>query len=191
MPLLMKTLLANRWLTAPLLIRQMGNEGTTNAMIRTTTAPTIISGGVKDNVLPSTAMAKVNFRILPGDTPASVEDQVRKIINDERIHIKPSEADISEMPSAVSPTSALGYQVIEQTIREIFPNAYVAPALVIGATDSRHYKDISPNIYRFLPIQITRADLTGFHGKNERISIENYERTIRFYKQLIVNGDKG
>lgn len=191
MPLLMKTLLANRWLTTPLLIRQMSAEPTTNAMMRTTTAPTIISGGVKDNVLPSLATAQINFRILPGDTPESVENLVREIINDTRVQVKRQEAGLAEAPSAVSATNSFGYKTIEQSIREIFPDACVAPALVIGATDSRHYKQVSTNIYRFLPVQLTRADLAGFHGKNERISIENYERAIRFYKQLIINSDRG
>lgn len=190
MPLVTKALLANRWLTSPLLDIQMSKEPTTNAMIRTTTAPTIIAGGVKDNVLPSTASAQVNFRILPGETAATVAEYVRKTIDDDRVEVRESNAGTSSDPSAVSPTTSLGYQSIDQTIREVFPGVIVAPALVIGATDSRHYKEVSENIYRFLPIQISRAELKGFHGINERISTANYGKAIHFYKQLIYNSDK-
>ena len=59
--------------------------------------------------------------------------------------------------------------------------------MVLGATDSRHFQDIADNTYRFVPMRLTNADLPRIHGTNERISIENYMKSIRFYAQLMRN----
>ncbi len=190
MSLPFKIVFANRWLTEGLLKYQFSQAPASSAMIRTTTAPTIIHAGVKDNVLPSTAEAKINFRILPGETIETVMDYVRRTIADERVNVAQDNASFGENPSPVSATNTFGYSVIQKSVREIFPQAIVAPYLVIGATDSRHYGEVSKNIYRFLPIQLVNEDLSRIHGHNERISVANYKNSIRFYRQLILNSSK-
>src|SRR5262245_47389921 len=87
MPFAQRVVLSNLWLTSPLVLHHASDRPETSAMVRTTTAPTIVQGGVKDNVLPSTARGVVNFRILPGETIASVMAYVEKIIGDERVTI--------------------------------------------------------------------------------------------------------
>jgi len=59
--------------------------------------------------------------------------------------------------------------------------------LVVGGTDSKHFKNVSDNIYRFLPIHINSRNIKSFHGINERISVIDFENAIRFYVQLIQN----
>jgi carboxypeptidase PM20D1 len=70
----------------------------------------------------------------------------------------------------------------------VLPDAPVAPGLVLAGTDSRHYAGVAENVYRFLPILLTGEDLERPHGLNERISIENFERMIRFYIGLMEAG---
>lgn len=183
-----KAFLSNLWLTEGLVIRQMSADVSTSPMVRTTTSPTIINGGIKDNVLPSFARAKINFRILPGETQSTVVEYIRKIINDNRIEI--SNEDGGSEPSAVSGINTFGYQVIQKTIQEIFPDVIVAPSLVIAATDSRHYSEVTDNTYRFMPIQLQKSDLSRIQGMNERVSVENYRQAIRFYRQLVVNSGR-
>ncbi len=185
---LFKTLFSNMWLFESVLINQLGNISTSNAMIRTTTAPTIISGGFKENVLPTTVNAKVNFRILPGETKESVVNYVKNIIDDQRVSITqiPGGSD----PSKVSSTESFGYRVLERSIKEIFPETIICPSLVVAGTDSRHYQEVSENILRFLPIQLEKSDLTRIHGYNECIPISGYKKAIRFYYQLIKNSSK-
>lgn len=188
---LYRVLFANRWLTQGLLKTQFSGNPPANALIRTTTAPTVLKAGVKDNVLPSRATALVNFRILPGETSTTVRTSVVEIIDDERVSVAVREGDRVDEPSPVSATDAFGYGVIEKTIRQIFPTAVVAPALVIAQTDSRHYQPIAKQVYRFQPVLLEQADLSRIHGRNERISLENYERAIHFYHQLIRNACGG
>src|SRR6185369_4832053 len=98
---------------------QLEKGASTNAMLRTTTALTIMNAGNKDNVLPGMAEATVNFRLLPGDTRESVMRHVRdKAANDrfELIALPGSEA------SPVSPTQSPSYQLINRTVRSLFPD---------------------------------------------------------------------
>ncbi len=183
----LKMVMANRWLTEPLIRNLMAADNTSAAMVRTTTAPTMISGGVKDNVLPTEASATINFRILPGETTESVRERVLSLVNDERVKVEILNPDFASDPSPVSDYGSFGFQVIQKTIQEIFPGAVVAPGLMIAATDARHYTAVSDNIFRFLPVMVTNEEIEGIHGSNERISIANYERSIRFYRQLILN----
>jgi carboxypeptidase PM20D1 len=87
MPFVQKMMFANLWLFEGLVLDQLGKNNTTSAMVRTTTAPTIIKGGVKSNVLPSQAQALVNFRILPGNTVEDVVEHAKSTINDPSVEI--------------------------------------------------------------------------------------------------------
>ena len=157
-------------------------------MLRTTTALTMVHAGNKDNVLPGVIDATVNFRTLPGDTQATVIEHVKNTIAQSGIRIQ-SLAGNSE-PSRVSPTTSAAYQTLNRTIRETFPNVIVAPGLMLGATDSRHFDKLSDNIFKFSPVRAGPEDLPRFHGTNERISVKNYAEMIRFYHQLILNSSK-
>lgn len=184
---LKRMIFANRWITAPIIIRTLEKDRAANALIRTTVAPTMIQGGIRSNVLPAKASAKVNVRIKPGEDIETVKARIRQIIDDDRILVEANLDDWSSNPSPISPTDAFGFEVIEKTIREVIPEAIVAPSLVIGATDARHYVELTDQVYRFMPIRIDKSELTLIHGVNERISVENYKQMIHFYEQLIRN----
>ncbi|CCE09426.1 putative Gly-X carboxypeptidase (CPS1) [Bradyrhizobium sp. STM 3843] len=175
--------LSNLWLFKPLLLREFEKTGPTEAMVRTTTALTIFNAGDKDNVLPGVASATVNFRLLPGDTQASVIDHVTRTIANDHVAIAPV-ASNTEPPPVTSIASA-PYQLMSRTIREIFPDAVVAPGLMIGGTDSRHYVGVADNLFRFSPLRATNEDLKRFHGTNERLSVDGYADMIRFYRRLL------
>lgn len=185
-----KAVMANLWLFEDVLISQMEASPGSNAMLRTTIAPTILQAGVKENVLPTTATAKVNFRILPGETIKTVEEYVKQVIDDKRVEVINQAEGISSNPSKVSGTETFGYNVIRKSIQEIFPNVVISPALVIGATDSRHYRNVADEIYRFQPLSLLQNDLKRIHGVDERLSLENFDHAICFYRQLILNSCK-
>jgi len=183
----MKAAFANRWLTGRLLESQLSNQPSGNAMIRTTAAPTILNSGIKENVLPLSASAKVNFRIIPGETVESTIEQVEAVVSDDRISVRPVEAGTDVNPSPVSDPDGFGFHTIQKTIREIYPEAVVAPSLVIAATDARYYTGVSDQVFRFFPARINNEDLKRIHGIDERIGLEAYQDVIRFYRQLIKN----
>ena len=196
MPFLSRFVIANRWLFAPLIKRQFESRPSTNATIRTTTAVTMVGGGVARNVLPTSAWAVVNFRVLPGENAAEVLEHAKSTVDDSRIEfhysrIKPGQAyeeyGMKSEASVISDTESADFRTLHRTIREIFPNVVVSPALAVVTTDSRRYEEIADNTFRFVPTRMTQEDLKRPHGIDERISVENYVEIIRFFVQQIRN----
>jgi carboxypeptidase PM20D1 len=188
MPFYAKAIFANRWLFNGIILNIYQGSKTSNALVRTTTAPTILNAGVKDNVIPAKAEAVVNFRILPGETSADVMAHLKTVISDERVKVSMIEG-FSE-PSPVSPVDVYGFKAILKTIRQVYPEALVAPTLMVVASDSRKYIKVSKNIYNFAPIVVTSEDLARMHGIDERNKIEDFTRGISFYYLLIKNSNK-
>jgi len=184
MPLPRKAVVANLWLFGGSVRNLYARSPVGNTQIRTTTAATMFEGSPKDNVLPARARAVVNFRILPGDSVAAVLEHVRKVIDDPRVKI----AALGALePAPVSDHESPAFTLLAKTIRQVFPKAVVAPALVVGGTDSRHYSAISNNIYRFVPVTLREEDLGRFHGINERVAVGDCLDAVRFYIQLLRN----
>jgi carboxypeptidase PM20D1 len=178
--------LANLWLFDPLVRDRLAQSPLTNAAIRTTMAPILFHAGVAENVLPTEASAVVNLRLLPGDSIAGTVAHVRRTIDDPRIAI--TALPVQMEASAVADVGSAAFAVVAKTIRQIVPAALVAPGLLVAGTDSRHYAALTPNIFRFLPIALGPEDAKRYHGVDERISFDDYERCVRFYAQLIRNG---
>jgi carboxypeptidase PM20D1 len=175
--------LSNLWLFRPVVERMLANQPSTNALMRTTTAMTIVNGGNKENVLPGRADAVVNFRILPGDTVQGVTEHVRRVVADERVKVEPV-AEGGEA-SPVSSTASDSYRHIERAIREVFPGAVVAPGLMLAGTDAKHFVGLADQIYRFSPVRAGPAELSRPHGTDERLSVDNLAEMIRFYHRLL------
>jgi len=178
-----RIVLANLWLFEPLLALQAKESHSINAMLRTTIAPTIIGGGVKDNVIPAYARAVINFRTLPGDTIADVVAHVRRAIDDP--HTRVRLFGEAWEPSPVADPSAPQFQRVQRAVRAVDPDALVAPYLLMGATDSRHFEPLTRNVYRFVPLPLREPDLDRIHGTNERVAVSGYFDAIRFYRQLM------
>lgn len=184
MPLSLKAVVSNRWLFDPILLSELEKGGATNAMIRTTTAATIIDGGSKDNILPTIAAATLNFRLLPGTTIEEAVDRIKHVIDDPDVTVEVAQGN---NPSRISSKQGEGYVAIEKTIREVLPDVLVAPGLMLAGSDSKHYEDVAENSYRFIPMRFGPDDIARVHGTDERIMIENYGEIIRFYHRLMQN----
>ena len=173
------------WLTGGVVKYQMSQDRLGNAFVRTTTALTMFNGGVKENVVPQRAEAKVNFRLLPGDTPEHVLAKIVEIVDDDTIEISYQEWD--DVPP-VADYSGSGFAVIKEAASAVYPNVVVAPALLSGATDTRHYLDLVDNIYRFRGVMMSSSQVKGVHGTNEYIGVESFEKSIEVARQMMVLG---
>ena len=176
--------LSNLWLFGPLVQAQLEKTAGTNAMLRTTTALTVLQAGNKDNVIPGQAEAVVNFRIMPGETRASVLQHVRGKVGE---GIELSELPGAVDPTGVSPTQAASYRLLQRTLRSLHPDVLVTPALYVAGSDSHHFTGLTDNIYRFSPVRVRPEDLPRLHGTNERIATANLAELVRFYHQLLSN----
>jgi carboxypeptidase PM20D1 len=176
--------LRNRWLFDPALRAMLRREPAQAALLHTTTAPTCLRAGVKDNVLPSRATAVLNHRVLPGDRVDDVVARVRAAVADPQVELRVIEG--REASPSADPASE-GYATLASTIREVFPDTVVAPALVLGGTDSKHYVGVAEQSFRFVPLRLSPEDLKRIHGTDERVAIANYLDVVRFFARLIEN----
>jgi len=171
---------ANPTIFKSIIVKNYAKSGSGNAMVRTTFVPTIINAGIKDNVVPTLATATVNFRLLPGDSSKIIIQKVKEIINDDRVIIKKSSVAISEA-SPVSSTKSPAFIIVDSIVRKTYANIITTPFIMIGATDSRHFTEISDNIFKFSPMQ----DPIGFHTIDEQVSLESYQHSLWFFEQLM------
>ena len=184
-----RVFLSNLWLFKPVIEGQLQKAASTSALLRTTTALTLFHAGNADNVLPGRASASVNFRMIPGDRSDQVVERVVKTVANPGIKVEKA-AGFSEA-SKVAAIDAPGFAFINRTLRQLHADVVVAPGLMLGATDSRHFAAVADNIYKFSPVRAAPEDLKRFHGTNERISTANYVEMIQFYHQLIGNASAG
>lgn len=174
---------ANTWLFGKSLKRKFGASPNTNAHIRTTTAVTMVNGGVKENLLPASAEAVVNYRLLPGDSIEDIAEYTRLVIDDKRVTVYYDEQKAREASTLTSPTGS-AFQTLAVAIRQVFPGSEAAPNLVLGGTDARNYANLSDQILRFTPLLTTSDDMGRVHGINERVHVGSLARLVQFYMHL-------
>lgn len=190
MPFAQRALFANQWLFGGTLKGILSKSPPANAMIRTTTAPTMLTGSAKENVLAQRAIAVVNFRIHPKDTEEDILAHIKNVTKDiEGLEVTVGRTGIrGSGASPVSPMDNLAFGVLYAVAADS-SQAPVAPGLVLGATDGRYATAITDSVYRFMPAMMSPEDLTGFHGTNERLTVENMGRLSKGYAQIILAMD--
>ena len=188
-PFAHRLLYANLWLFDPLLRAVLDRVPGANALIRTTTAPTIFQAGQKDNVLPARARAVVNFRVLPGESTDEVIAQVRELVDDPGVEITPLPK--RREPAVGSALDGAGWQMLSRSIREVFPGTVVAPYLMVAGTDSRYFRTLCDCVYQFIPFRLQPDDMKRAHGTDERIPVAGIGDAVRFYRRLVENAAGG
>jgi carboxypeptidase PM20D1 len=184
-PVPLKVALSNLWLFKPLFLKTLSGKPNTDAMIRTTQAATCFTGSDKENILPARARASFNVRLLHGDTIRAVISRYKRIIGRGPLSVEPMvESDFCD-PLPVSNIDGEGYTLVSTLAAQMQPPVVCAPFIVLGATDSRHFRNISRDILRFLPIRLAPDQIRLLHGVDERISLREYAGMIRFYGELL------
>ena len=185
MPFVHRLVLANADVLEPLVLRALASRPALDAAIRTTTAATVFHGGTKSNVLPERASAVVNFRILPGESVEDVIAHARATVADARVRVAIEPGTSGREPTRASPADGPVFALLEETIAARFPGVIVAPYLVLGRTDARHFEAISENVYRFLPLRLDADARRRLHGIDERVGVEELAGAVGFYRELI------
>ena len=179
----LKIILANMWLFKGLvkwLFVKLSDD--TRALVTSTFAFTVLNGGNQTNIIPNHVEANINVRVAPFDTVEDVINHIKKVINDDSIVITTS--DINKMYKECD-FNTKGYNIIKDTTIETYPGTVVAPFIMLGGTDGRHYNEISDCVIRFSPIKVTNEDRKGIHGLNEKIKVETLEKCLEFYQRLL------
>lgn len=180
-----RLIFANLWCFAPvlnLLTKKTGGE--MNALMRTTTAFTVMEGSKGINVIPPYAKMASNHRLIPGDTTEKVLSAIRKRVKDKGVEIKALEGT---NPSVVSRIDCEGYERVALAIKGTWQDAVISPYLMVACSDSRHWGVISDKVYRFSAMALSNEERATIHGNNERIPLDTISKTVEFYIRLIKN----
>jgi carboxypeptidase PM20D1 len=175
----------NLWLSGSIVANVMGDDPVTSPFVRTTTALTMFNAGVKENVVPRRAEAKVNFRLLPGDTPQMVVDYIEALVDDPQVEISYDRWD--NVPG-VADHKGPGFKVISQAVASVYPDALIVPSLLYATTDTRHYIDLADDQYRFHGVLVTVSQAQSAHGTNEYLSVDSYDKSIAVARQMMMIG---
>lgn len=183
-PFSTRLLLANDWLFGGLLARQMAGSPAAAAGLHTTIAPTMLSGSPKENVLPETASAWINYRLAPGTTVQDVVDRAR--IATRGLPVEVAMVGQGREPTPVSSHQSEAYRYVASALAQEAPSVPVAPSLMIAASDARYLTPVAQDVYRFTPNRFRMGDLGMVHGVDEHMTLGNLERNIRFYARLMI-----
>ncbi len=184
-PLLQRVLFANQWLSRPILEMALSGSPSTDAMLRTTMAPTMLEGSTKENVLPQEATATVNFRLHPRDSVEDIVNLTQERVGDElEVTLR---SGFQRGASAVSRSDNDAFNGLALTFGQVFGDVIIVPGLTIAGTDTRHYSRVADDSYRINPFVMTAKDIPRLHGVNERLSLEDLERATQFYAVLLRN----
>lgn len=177
-----KFLFSNLTITAPLVKNVLTNGVKTAASIRTTHVTTVIQAGSKENVVPPAAQALINFRTVPNHSSEEIIEQIKSLVNDDRIQISIFQGAIESSP--ISPSEGIGINEIKKAIHATFPKTVAVPGLVITGTDCKNYTKLTPRIYRFVPYTFSNHNLSGIHGRNEYVTIQQFTAAVGYYEYL-------
>ena len=178
----------NLWLFDRLIAGQMAKDSITQPMVRTTTALTMFNAGVKENVIPQRAEAKVNFRLLPGDTVEELIATITDIVDDPTVNI--SNDRWSDRPG-VADANGDGFAVISAATSAVYPDALIIPSLLQATTDTRHYVNLAKDQYRFHGNSVTTEQARSVHGTNEYISRDSFNNAISVARGMLQGAGEG
>ncbi len=152
-----------------------------NALVRTTTAITMIRGSSKENIIPAEPYALVNFRAVPGDSSMDILKHVRSVAEPLGVDVRYEDSNLVHEPSGIASMDTDEYRAIQAAVRDIWPDIPVVPGVFPAATDSRHYCIIADNVYRFEPVHLGQDGLGALHSEGESVSVEDYLNAVNFY----------
>ena len=154
-----------------------------NSLIRDTCSMTRMSGSNKINVIPPTAWAELDCRILP-DKPA---DQFISELDDLIGYTGVEIQTIMAFTPAISETNSRLYRAIDSVTQELHPGSRVLPSVSTGFTDSHFTRDLGIISYGFNPIITNRGEHTGVHGNDEQVGEEAFRRGVGDYYAVVRN----
>jgi acetylornithine deacetylase/succinyl-diaminopimelate desuccinylase-like protein len=165
--------------------------------MRNTIAPVLLKAGFRGNVIPGSAQATVNVRLIPNTDFDALLSHMRQVINDPHVEVSLASPDTPEgqraaallkLRSSLSPSTkdtAL-YRALEASAHSIWPDTPVTPYLFQAGTDAGAWRSRGIPVYGIYPYPITAEDLRRMHGNDERVSIHSLEQgTELIYKTLV------
>jgi acetylornithine deacetylase/succinyl-diaminopimelate desuccinylase-like protein len=152
-----------------------------SAMLRNTLSVNMIKAGAKDNVIPGSAEADLDIRVLPGVDPDDFAEELKQLAADTDIQFKIK----SKYPATESAFDTAEFSLIKDACIDSFNDCLVVPSLLFGTSDSRLFRDRGALCYGVFPVMASMEDIKMVHGHNEKISTENMIRGTEVYMEIV------
>jgi len=152
-----------------------------SALTSNTCSITRVTGSDKVNVVAPTASAEIDCRVLPDQEPVRFLAEIERVLDDDSIWIDP----MLSYRSSASGTDTTLYAAIEKVMAERFPGVAAIPTVSAGFTDSHYLRERGIASYGFAPFVIPVGDTGGYHGNNERISVENIDLGVELLTKIV------
>jgi acetylornithine deacetylase/succinyl-diaminopimelate desuccinylase-like protein len=156
--------------------REISKAPLMHSIIRNTIAPVMIDGGFRSNVIPGSADATVNVRLIPGTDPNDIVRTFQALIDDPAVTVRLANPSAAASRSEPSSEDTDLYRALERQARATFPGAEVTPYLFQAGTDAGAWRSRGVPVYGIYPYPITAEELTRMHGNDERVSIESLRK---------------
>ena len=178
-----RLLFGNLWLFGPLLKRVIPKvSGQAGALLHTTCAFTMAQGSDAPNVIPAQASVTANLRFMVHQGREASLQALEKLANKYGLRMEVLYACDC---SPVVDVHSAGYAYIRQCVREVFPEAGIAPYVMLGGTDAKHYAKVCDCALRFAPTVLTPQQLASMHASNENLSVDALARAVAFYRRVL------
>ena len=188
LPRALRPLAAQAERAAPALARMMTAAGPeAAALARTTVAVTTLAASPAINVIPTSARAGLNLRIAVGESTGSALRRIQRVVGRDL----DVEVIQSQEPSPLSPTDDPAFALLERTVTDVFPEAVPVPYVMYAATDSRHFTEICPRVYRFAPFRMSTEQRQSIHSYDEHLHVADLHDGVRWYRALLDGLDDG
>lgn len=183
-----RTLLASKpleRLLLPFTLKTGSDPNALAAMLQNTVSLTRLQAGIKENVVPSHAVADLDCRLLPGaDSGTFLESLKSRLLKKDLEHLHFE--ILQDQPASESKIDSALYRAIENTIKNRLPRARAIPFLTPGFTDAHYYRKLGMTMYGFIPMETSSGDefVRLIHGHDERISLKNIDFGVNFLMEL-------
>ena len=167
----------------PAFRRRVTSNPDWNYLLRNTITLTVLRGGPQTNVIPAEASAELDVRLLPGEDSEKFVRELRRVIGDPAIEVKPI---LTPAAPLASPAEGELWRVFEQVVARHFPQTRITPLLLASSTESTTYRRLGISAYGFCPFVSTPEEANTSHGTDERISIEVYRNGLRVLHDVLV-----
>ena len=156
-----------------------------HSLIRNTIAPVIIAGGFRANVIPGSAEATINLRMIPGSDPQALVAELARVAADTGIRFTLGGRG-ADSATVVSPTTTVLYKALERAAQSVWPGVEVTPYLFQAGTDAGAWRKRGVPVYGIYPYPIDADELTRMHGNDEKVSVESLRQgTEMIYRTLV------
>ncbi|MCU1327399.1 MAG: peptidase [Bryobacterales bacterium] len=153
------------------------------AMLRFSVSPTMLSAGMKINVIPNTAEAQLDGRRLPTETADEIYTRLRNLVNDPAVTVEAAAGNGQGATEPSSLTTSL-YAAMETVFKEAAPNALVVPYLMRATTDGAYLRAKGIAVYG-VPLFRKEGELR-MHSNDERISVENLKAGTDLLEKIVL-----